>query len=168
MKQQLFCQEFVVDMNATQAALRAGYSKNGARNQGSRLLANEGIRSEISRLVCERAERTSITVDMVISELAKIAFGSIGDLVNWDSSTVTLIEKGLIPKDAIAAISEISETVTAGGTVTTKVSRESKVKCLELLGKYLSMFTDRHIHEGNKDAPILILPDVPRTIEENN
>lgn len=161
-KQQRFCQEFVLDLNGAAAAVRAGYSVNGARNQANRLLAQRPIQAEVQRLMSARAQRTSITSDQVLEELAKIAFGNIGDLVTWDKTGIDLIEKGLIPQDAIDSIQEVSETVGGGGSVTTKVRRHDKVRCLELLGKHLNMFTDTVKHEGSVDAPIFVLPKTPR------
>ncbi len=68
-KQERFCREYVVDMNATQAASRAGYSPRTANEQGARLLANASVKSRIAELQAEVAERLNITVDDVIAML---------------------------------------------------------------------------------------------------
>ena len=76
-KQQKFCEEYIVDLNATQAALRAGYSAKCIHNQGPANLLKPIIRNEIERLKAERSERTGIKAEAVVNELAGIAFGKL-------------------------------------------------------------------------------------------
>ena len=73
-KQKAFATEYVIDYNATQAAIRAGYSKKTAYSMGQRLLKNVEVKKMIQELEEAASERTSITKDMVLKELAKIAF----------------------------------------------------------------------------------------------
>ncbi len=73
-KQAVFCKEYIIDFNATRAAEAAGYSKKYARHQGSENLAKLDIQKEIKRLTKDRNERTEITADRVVQELAKFAF----------------------------------------------------------------------------------------------
>lgn len=75
--QERFCYEYVIDYNATQAAIRAGYSKGTADTQGPRLLDNVGVHSLIERLRAEQRERLKMTADEVLEELAKIARSNI-------------------------------------------------------------------------------------------
>lgn len=79
-RQQLFAQEYLVDLNATQAAIRAGYSQKTARSQGERLLTNVDIAAAIQRGIKERIEKTQITAERVLLELAAIAFMDIEKL----------------------------------------------------------------------------------------
>lgn len=72
-KQARFCEEYLIDLNATQAAIRAGYSEKTANEQGARLLANVSVQEKIAELKAERAKRTEITQDSVIQELAAVA-----------------------------------------------------------------------------------------------
>lgn len=72
-KQVLFCEEYLIDLNATQAAIRAGYSEKTANEQGARLLANVSVQEKIAELKAARAKRTEITQDTVIQELAAVA-----------------------------------------------------------------------------------------------
>ena len=76
-KQERFCQEYVVDLNAAQAAIRAGYSQKTARSIGQRLLTNVDIASRISELQSGLQETTKITAERVIKELAKGAFAEL-------------------------------------------------------------------------------------------
>ena len=73
-KQKRFCEEYLIDFNATQAALRAGYSQKTAYSIGDENLRKPEIQSEIQTLIQKRSERTGISADTVITELAKIAF----------------------------------------------------------------------------------------------
>ena len=73
-KQDRFCEEYMIDLNATQAAIRAGYSPKTAREQAPRLLANVSIQNRIAQLQAEQSRRTGVSADRVVRELAKIAF----------------------------------------------------------------------------------------------
>lgn len=73
-KQKRFCDEYLIDLNATQAAIRAGYSARTANEQGARLLANVSVQEYIARKMAERSRRTGVNQDRVVLELAKIAF----------------------------------------------------------------------------------------------
>lgn len=72
-KQKRFCEEYVVDLNATQAAIRAKYSPKTAQEQSSRLLSNVMVKAEIARLQAERSQRTSVDADWVVVRLVKEA-----------------------------------------------------------------------------------------------
>lgn len=72
-RQARFCEEYLIDLNATQAAIRAGYSEKTANEQGAQLLAKLSIQNRIAELKAERAKRTEITQDSVIQELAEVA-----------------------------------------------------------------------------------------------
>ena len=71
-KRELFCQEYIVDRNATQAAIRAGYSAAGAQQQGSRLLLDVVVKARVAELQEEAAKRNEVTVDSVIANLAEL------------------------------------------------------------------------------------------------
>lgn len=72
-KQLLFCKEYIVDLNGTQAAIRAGYSKKTANEQAARLLANVSIKEAVQEQVDARTERTLITADFVLTSLKEVA-----------------------------------------------------------------------------------------------
>jgi phage terminase small subunit len=85
-KQQLFVREYLVDLNATAAAIRAGYSKKTARQHAARLLTNVYISAEIQKATAMRMQRLDITADQVLQELAKLAFFDVRELFNGDGS----------------------------------------------------------------------------------
>lgn len=85
-KQERFCQEYIIDLNATQAAIRAGYSQKTAGSVGAENLTKPEIQSELARLMSARNQRTEITADWVLKEAAesykfnkKPAFDSLGN-----------------------------------------------------------------------------------------
>lgn len=99
-KQQRFCEEYLVDLNATQAAIRAGYSAKSANVIGPENLVKPCIQKKISEMKKELSERTGITIDRILNGLASIAFNDIrklfsnGSLVpveEWDDDTASAI-----------------------------------------------------------------------------
>ncbi len=72
-KQQAFCQHFLAELNATQAAIRAGYAEATANREGSRLLSNVDIQEEIQRLRAELAESTGIILEDIVTEIRLLA-----------------------------------------------------------------------------------------------
>ena len=84
-RQRSFAQEYIVDLNATQAAIRAGYSAKTARIHASRLLTNVDIQENIREAMQERSERTNIRADRVLTELAKIGFANMLDYIDVDA-----------------------------------------------------------------------------------
>lgn len=141
LKQQRFVEEYLIDLNATQAAIRAGYSVKTAKEQGSQNLTKLNIQQAISEHMAERSKRTGVNQDRVVLELAKIAFVKMTDLVD---------SKCKINSDAadddLACIESMKYKETksdAGTSVEREVKVASKLKALELLGKHLGMWNDR-------------------------
>lgn len=140
-KQQRFVDEYLIDLNATQAAIRAGYSVKTADVQGSRMLGVVKVQQVISERMAERSKRTGINQDRVVLELAKIAFVKMPDLVDSegrirDSAT----DDDLACIESIKYKSSESET---GSSVEREVKISPKLKALELLGKHLGMWNDK-------------------------
>ena len=163
-KQQCFVDEYLIDLNATQAAIRAGYSKKTAASQGERLLRNVEIQSSLSARMKARELRTEITQDRVLRELAKIGFADIRRALQWGASVAvtdedtgdTTIAHGIymVPSDQIdddtaAAISEIAETQQG-----LKVKFHDKQGALVSIGRHLGMFKDKVELTGKNGGPI--------------
>lgn len=141
-KQQMFCEEYLIDLNATQAAIRAGYSTKTANEQASRLLTNVNIREYIDKKMADRSRRLGITADRVLNELAKIGFCNATDLINTNNATV----KESATADDTAAIQSVKvKTMSSdnGDMVEREVKLYDKTKSLELIGKHLGMFKDK-------------------------
>ena len=87
-KQKLFCEEYQIDLNATQAVIRAGYSPESAGSIGSELLKKPEIRARIDKAMAERSKRTGINADRVLQELGKIAFVNAADVIDMNNASV--------------------------------------------------------------------------------
>lgn len=137
-KQKNFVNEYLIDLNATQAAIRAGYSEKTAYRQGADNLKKHQIKEELQKRMNKRMERTEITQDEVLKELAAIAFADITDFVEIKHGTVQIKDTELIPKERLKAVTGIKE-----GANGIEVKLGSKEKTLELLGRHLGMFKDK-------------------------
>jgi phage terminase small subunit len=141
-KQKAFCDEYLIDLNATQAAIRAGYSTDTAKEIGSENLTKPNIRAYIDKEIAERSKRTGINQDRVIRELARIAFVNANDVINIDEATL----KDNATQDDTAAIASVKvKTIPTkdGEGVEREIKLTDKLKALELLGKHLGMFKDK-------------------------
>lgn len=155
-KQKRFIEEYLVDLNATQAAVRAGYAPKSAEKHSYRLLKRPDVAAAVEEAIARRSARTEITQDMVIWELAAIAFAKVTDhtCVEEDGAVRVLPTEGLTEqqRSAIAGIK-----VSRYGV---QVSNYDKLRALELLGKHLGMF-------GGKDEPVVEDNDlIERLLEE--
>jgi phage terminase small subunit len=151
-KQQRFIDEYLIDLNATQSAIRAGYSVKTANEQGARLLAKVSVQTEISKKMAERSRRTGVNQDRVVLELAKLAFVKMTDIVDSQGKIKTGAKE-----DDLACIESVkykkSESET-GSSVEREVKISPKLKALELLGKHLGMWNDKL--DVNVNIPVVI------------
>jgi len=152
-KQQRFCEEYLIDLNATQAAIRAGYSVKTANEQGARLLVNVSVSREIERLQAVQSRRTGITADRVIRELAKIAFVDPVRVINADDGTIKA-DATDEDKAAIQGVKVKRSSSMNGDSFENEVRLYDKTKALELLGKHLGLFTDKV--DLNVTQPIVV------------
>ena len=151
-KQQRFVDEYLIDLNATQAAIRAGYSVKTADAIGCENLTKPNIQQTIAEHMAERSRRTGINQDRVVLELARIAFVKMTDLVDSHGRI-----KDNATDDDLACIESVkykqSESET-GSSVEREVKISPKLKALELLGKHLGMWNDKI--DVNITQPIVI------------
>ncbi len=138
-RQRRFVEEYLIDLNATQAARRAGYSAKSAAGRGSKLLRNPAVAAAIEKAQAKRAQRTRVTADRVVTELAKVAFGDSRRLVSWGPGGIELRESSELTEAEAALVSEVSETRTAAGG-TRRVKLHCKMTALTALGKHLGLF----------------------------
>ncbi len=163
-KQKRFADEYLIDLNATQAATRAGYSPRTANEQGARLLANAGVKAYIAKRIKDREQRTEITQDRVLKELAKIGFSDIRKALSWGSevvckdaesgemtisSGVALVDSALVDDDTAAAIAEVSQTQNG-----IKIKLHDKRGALVDIGRHLGMFKDKVEITGKDGGPV--------------
>lgn len=149
-KQQRFIEEYLVDLNATQAAIRAGYSARSAASIGEENLRKPDIAAAVEAAQQKRAERLGVTADRIEEELAAVAFSNLRDVASWDEDEVTLIPADDLSDQAARSLREVNarvETVEGeSGSRTTRhvqVKQHDKLRALELLGKRHGMWRER-------------------------
>ena len=155
-KQKRFIEEYLIDLNATQAAIRAGYSPDTAKSIGSENLTKPDITAQIARAMAERSRRTGVNADRVIMELAKIAFVNANDVI--DPKTAT-IKEGALPEDN-AAIQSVKVKTFGEDGLEREIKMADKLKALELLGKHLGMFRDKLEVSGTLETEKTKLDDL--------
>jgi phage terminase small subunit len=153
-----FAAEYGIDLNATQAAIRAGYSARTAKSQGQRLLTNAHIAKAIADAQNARAARTEITADRVLKELARIAFFDIGKAFTPDGALKPLDEMDEDTRRALAGLEVVSLTEDGEhiGTLK-KVKIADKLAALEKIGRHLGMWNDKLTLKGDSESPLVAL-----------
>ena len=164
-KQEAFCREYLIDLNGTQAAIRAGYSKRTANEQAAQLLAKLNIQEYLKTLMDERAEKTKIDAEWVIKRLAQDATADVADLYDenghlrpvkdwpmaWRTGLVagidTAMERNGVDEDGKPQFVEVR-----------KVRLADRTKLLELIGKHVDVgaFKERVEHSGKVGLEQLI------------
>jgi phage terminase small subunit len=155
-KQAQFVEEYLIDLNATQAAIRAGYSAKTAYSAGERLLRDVEIQKRLTKRAQDRAARTEITQDRVLKELGRLAFLDIRKAFDADGQLKAIHD---LDDDTAAAISgiEVSE-ITSGENVIgslKKIKLSDKKGSLELLGRHLQMWNDKLALMNKDGSPLL-------------
>lgn len=147
-----FAEEYTIDLNASAAAIRAGFSPKTAKDAAAWIHpdhpAKPQVRALIDQLNAERSRRTGVTADRVIAELAKIAFVNAEDLIDPDTAKVLPTAK----REDKAAIQSV--TVKTGRTEEREIKLADKTRALELLGKHLGVFADNVKIDGA--VPVIV------------
>ena len=173
-KQKRFCEEYVIDLNATQSAIRAGYSEKTAGSIGNNLLKKVEIQNEINDINNKRSAKTGITSERVLTELGKIAFSDLKEYLSFDENGVQFKDSEEVDGTLISEVSS-QETVTRRGSgdskeetirVNLKMKLHDKMKALELLGKHLNIFNEANSGFSENELSAL-KQEAQRLIESN-
>ena len=155
-KQKRFVDEYLIDLNATQAAIRAGYSKKTANVIGPQNLVKLGIAEAIQKAMDARSKRTEITADRVLEELAKLGFANMLDYMTVNSDGLAFVDLSKLTREQAAAIQELNiDQYWEGDGEDVREVKKVKFKLadkkgnLELIGRHLKMFTDKVEVSGN-------------------
>ncbi len=138
-KQRRFIEEYLIDLNATQAAIRAGYSPDTAGSIGNENMQKPEIRAHIDRAMAERSKRTGVSADRVVMELARIAFVNAVDVIDPKTATI----KSEASSDDTAAIQSVKVKTFGDDGLEREIKMADKIKALELLGRHMGMFKDK-------------------------
>ena len=162
-REQRFCEEYMVDLNARAAAERAGYKPGTARQagcwvDGDSRRAKPEVMARVDALRDEQSRRTGITADRVLAEYARIAFANIADITDG----VRLLDDA--GRDDLAAVASVKVKQGSGGT-DCDVRMYDKLKALDMLGRHLGMFVDGEAGGEEGMPKVTLHPDGSVTIE---
>ena len=138
-KQEMFCREYIVDLNATQAAIRAGYSEKTANNQVGRLLVNVGIQARIEELKAARNEEVKIDANYVLKRLVEIDSMDVLDILMPDGSVKAVAEWPKVWRTTLSGIDVLEMQSGDTAAILKKIKWPDKVKNLELIGKHINV-----------------------------
>lgn len=152
-KQQRFVEEYLIDLNATQAAIRAGYSAATAMEQGYQLLQNSSVAEAITALKAKRSEKTGIDAAWLLTRLAKEADADLNDIYDEAGALKPVKDWPMIWRQGlVGGIKAVEERDDKGNIVgiIREVKLSDRVKRLELIGKHVDVqaFKDRVEHSG--------------------
>lgn len=179
-KQKRFIDEYLLDGNATAAALRAGYKTINPNNTGCEVMGYPHVKAELARRQAKLSQKLEITAERVLAEYAKIAFSNMADFIT-PVGKVRNIDLSKLTRDQAAAIQEISVDRPAGGGVKAgkiKIKLVDKKGALDSLGRHLGLFAKDaqqiNVHVsledlvmGSMKLPADPVVDVPPSAPEN-
>ena len=146
-KQRRFCEEYIQDLNATQAAIRAGYSGKTARQIASENLSKPDIQAVIAELVRQRSERAMVTADMVVAELARLGFVNMMDYMRIGENGDPFVDLSALTRDQAAGLIDFTcedfkdgRGEDARDVRRVRIKLNDKVRPLVELGKHLGLF----------------------------
>lgn len=142
-KQRLFVAEYLKDLNATQAAVRAGYGEKSNRTP-SRLMANKAVRAEIEKALAARVEKLEITAEQVLSAIADIAFGDVRDVFDDEGALKAPSEWDERTAASVVGL-EIGTSAKGKGEVVhvAKIKRADRLRALDMLARHHSLYNDK-------------------------
>lgn len=148
-----FVAEYLKDLNATQAAKRAGYSEKTAKQQGTRLLSYAAIQEAIAKGNRKILSAHGVTAERIISRIEKIAFCDIRKIVEWGPNSVKLKDSSGLSEDEAAMVAEISQ---IRGSI--KVKRVDQLQALNLLGRYKGLWSegDSEASDDDEDDDVVV------------
>src|SRR6266403_3476430 len=152
-RQELFCREYLVDLNGTQAAIRAGYKPDNANVVASIMLSKPGIRFRVTQLQEAVFQRIDLNAERVLFELASIAFANLQDFTRLGADGEPELDLSQLSREQWAALGEYTEDATGGQNdgerrlvLRRKIKLHDKTAALGLLGKHFKLFTEKHEH----------------------
>ena len=145
-----FCREYLTDLNGTRAAIAAGYAKKSAKVTASQLLTNPNVQAFLAKLTKKHADKLDLDAEKVLAELSRVGFSNILDYLKITDEGDAYVDLSRLTREKAGAVLEITvdEYTEGRGKDARKVKRTKfkladKIRALELLGKYLKLFTER-------------------------
>ena len=157
-KQLIFCKEYLVDMNATRAIIKAGYSKKSAETQGSRMLRNVKVDTYIKQMTKVRTEKLDITAERVLEELAHIAFFDIRNIFDGNSLKQVSDLDDKTARALSSVKSQIEKTDGENFAEVVEVKSNDKLKALDMLSKHLGLYENDN---KQKETSVVVVAKEP-------
>jgi phage terminase small subunit len=153
--------EYKKDRNATQAAIRAGYSKNGARVTASKLLSNPNIQAHVKQVEAEIQNNIKFTIEDWRNDLVQIARSNLTEFVEINPIGIAF-KDGIanMPEEKQRQLSEISETIGQSGTGSQKIKLKDSMKAYDMLGKHMGAY-EKDNNQGS--APTMVIENLDGT-----
>ena len=158
-KQARFVEEFLIDLNATQAAIRAGYAH--PTTQGPRLLDNVGVAAAIAAAQEKRSRRTEIDAAWVLTRLHDDATADLADILDDAGAVKPVKEWPLIWRQGLVAGIDVQEDMINGEKIgqTVKVKLSDRIKRIELIGKHVNVQAFREQVHSTGTISLTVSPD---------
>ncbi len=147
-KQQIFVDEYLKDLCGKQAAIRAGYSPKTAEVIAHQLLKKTSVSAAVELAISLRQKRTVISQDMVIQELASVAFARISDVVEIEKGQIKIRNSSGIHGENFSGVRALNQ---SSNGIT--ISMHDKLSALKLLGAHLGLFAEKNEKNEDKDSP---------------
>lgn len=165
-KRARFVEEYVIDLNGTQAAIRSGYASNSADVEAARLLGDARVSEAIEKLKAQRASRVGVTQESVLHEMSLLANASVDHY--FVDAHGNLKAKPDAPEGAMRAVQSVKKTMKLDKddnmTVTVEFRLWDKPGTLKLMGRHIGLFADRIEHTGPGGGPIETITKIERII----
>jgi len=143
-KRQRFVDEYLIDMNGTKAAIRAGFAESGARTEATRLLANAEVQKEIAQRTEKRFDKLEVTGNRVLEAISQIAFGDIRQMFTSDGQLKRPEEWDDDTAAAVAGLEIVTVNKGEGAVEhVAKVKRTDRLKALDMLARHHSLYNDK-------------------------
>jgi len=152
-RQQRFVEEYLVDFIGVRAVERAGYSIRSAPGILTNLMQNPKILAALSERVAKFTEDADVATKDVIDALCKVAFYDIRDAVVWGLDTVVLLPSDLLTDEVAFAVQSVKQTKDG-----LEIKFHSRMQALDMLGKYLNLFIQKHEVTGPDGGPVEVSP----------
>ena len=165
-KQSLFVKEYLADLNATQAAIRAGYSEKTAKEIGHENLTKPHIAAVVAEAMSKRSEKAETSAEYVLDRLYQEAEADIADLYNKDGSLKSVHEWPVIWRKGLVFGVDVIEMGDGVAGKVTKLKISDRVKRLEMIGKHHAMFTNNVNLGGNLAIKNLTDEELDSRVEE--